>query len=216
MDEKETLRTYLQRRRSDLLGTLDGLDEYDVRRPLTPTGTNLLGLVKHVASVQLGYFGEVFGRSATHPVAEQITALDAAEALAALAGSVGLPGSFGVDAAFEDADMWAPAEQSRVEVLDFFDFSSAHSDATIDVLPLDATGTVPWWPADRCDVTMHQILVHVVAEVARHAGHADIMRELIDGRAGNGPADPNIPARDAAAWQRYVARIDDAARAARR
>ncbi|MDF2443155.1 MAG: hypothetical protein JWR01_1358, partial [Subtercola sp.] len=80
MDEKETLHGYLRIRRADLLGKLDGLSEYDARRPLTPTGTNLLGLVKHVASVQLGYFGEVFGRPATHPVAEQITALDAAGA----------------------------------------------------------------------------------------------------------------------------------------
>lgn len=62
MDEKATLHRYLRTRRDDLLAKLDGLGEYDVRRPLTPTGTNLLGLVKHVASVELGYFGDVFGR----------------------------------------------------------------------------------------------------------------------------------------------------------
>ena len=49
MDEKETLHRYLRVRRDNLLGKLDGLREYDVRRPLTPTGTNLLGLIKHVA-----------------------------------------------------------------------------------------------------------------------------------------------------------------------
>jgi hypothetical protein len=62
MDDKAILHHYLRTRREGLLGKLDGVSEYDARRPLTPTGTNLLGLVKHVASVELGYFGEVFGR----------------------------------------------------------------------------------------------------------------------------------------------------------
>lgn len=62
MDDKGILLKYLRARRGELLAKLDGLDEYDIRRPMTPTGTNLLGLVKHVASVELGYFGEVFGR----------------------------------------------------------------------------------------------------------------------------------------------------------
>ena len=51
-----------------MLWKLDGLSEYDIRRPLTPTGTNLLGLVKHLASVELGYFGEVFGRPSDIPL----------------------------------------------------------------------------------------------------------------------------------------------------
>ena len=62
MNDKAILHGYLRTRRADLLGKLDGLSDYDSRRPMTPTGTNLLGLVKHVASVELGYFGEVFGR----------------------------------------------------------------------------------------------------------------------------------------------------------
>ena len=53
---------YLQRAREVLLWKLEGLSEYDIRRPLTPTGTNLLGIVKHVAGVELEYFGPVFGR----------------------------------------------------------------------------------------------------------------------------------------------------------
>jgi hypothetical protein len=61
-DEKADLRRYLQEAREALLWKLDGLSEYDVRRPLVPTGTNLLGLVKHLASVELGYFGDTFGR----------------------------------------------------------------------------------------------------------------------------------------------------------
>ncbi|NEE26132.1 DUF664 domain-containing protein, partial [Streptomyces sp. SID7982] len=55
---KDILRLYLQNARDALLWKLDGLSEYDIRRPLTPTGTNLLGLVKHVAGIELGYLGD--------------------------------------------------------------------------------------------------------------------------------------------------------------
>ena len=59
---KGALSRYLDAAHEALLWKLDGLSEYDLRRPLTPTGTNLLGLVKHVAWVESEYFGEVFGR----------------------------------------------------------------------------------------------------------------------------------------------------------
>ena len=61
-DAKEDLRSYLEDARETLIWKLEGLNEYDVRRPLTPMGTNLLGLVKHSTATHLGYFGEVFGR----------------------------------------------------------------------------------------------------------------------------------------------------------
>ncbi|GIG21981.1 hypothetical protein Cch01nite_27050 [Cellulomonas chitinilytica] len=190
MDEKETLHQYLRIRRDDLLRKLDGLGEYDVRRPMTPTGTNLLGLVKHVASVQVGYFGETFGRPS----------------------DVVLP--WQVEGGDPDGDMWVTAAETRDDVLDLWRRSCEHSDATIDALPLDAVGHVAWWPPEREQVTLHQILVHMVVEVARHAGHADIVRESIDGSVGNGPGDPNIPGRTADDWAAYCARIDAAAREA--
>jgi hypothetical protein len=61
-DAKETLRRYLRSAREALLWKLEGRSEYDIRRPLTPTGTNLLGLVKHLSIVEAWYFGETFGR----------------------------------------------------------------------------------------------------------------------------------------------------------
>jgi len=67
-DPKTDLHRYLQAGREALLWKLDGLSEYDVRRPLVPTGTNLLGLVKHVASVEAGYFGDTFGRPFGEPL----------------------------------------------------------------------------------------------------------------------------------------------------
>lgn len=190
MNEKATLHRYLRVRRADLLGKLEGLGEYDARRPLTATGTNLLGLVKHVASVELGYFGEVFGRPS------------------------GLELPWLADDAEPDADLWATPEETREQIIELHRFSAAHSDATIEQLPVDATGTVPWWPEERRAVTLHQILVHMCAETAHHLGHADILRELIDGAAGQRPGDPNLTGRTPAQWAEHRARIEAAARAA--
>ncbi len=61
LDVKGDLHSYLQGARATLVWKLDGLGEYDIRRPLTPTGTNLLGLVKHAVRTELRYFGTVFG-----------------------------------------------------------------------------------------------------------------------------------------------------------
>lgn len=190
MDDKAILLKYLRARRGELLAKLDGLDEYDVRRPMTATGTNLLGLVKHVASVELGYFGEVFGR----PSGRELPWLD--------------------DGAEADADLWVPPEESRESVVELHHFSAGHSDATIEALPLDAPGEVQWWSSDRRRVTLHQILVHVCVETAQHLGHADILRELIDGSAGKGPGDPNLSQRNAEEWAAHRARIEAAARQA--
>jgi len=190
MDDKAILHGYLQRARDSLLLKVEGLNDYDARRPLTPTATNLLGLVKHVASVQLGYFGETFGRPADRVV------------------------PWLADDAEPDADMWVPAAESRAEIVEFHHYSAAHSDATIEALDLDAGGEVPWWQPDRRRVTLHQILVHMIAETARHAGHADILRETLDGEVGLRSGDPNIPGRSADEWAAYRARVDAEARRA--
>ena len=187
---KATLHRYLRQQRDQLLAKLDGLSERDVRWPMTPTGTNLLGIVKHVASVQLGYFGEVFG----HPSGRELP--------------------WFADDAEVNADMWVPADQTREEILDLHRFSAAHSDATIEALDLDAPGLVPWWPPERQRVTLHQILVHMTVETARHAGHADIIRELIDGRAGND--DGNLPPQTGQEWRAYRQRLERAAEEAAR
>lgn len=190
MDAKENLLSRLRSLRADLLSKLDGLDEYQVRRPMTPTGTNLLGLVKHVASVELGYFTEVFGR-------EPGRALPWFD-----------------DDAEPDADLWVAAGETREEILDLHRYSAEVSDATIAELDLDAAGEVPWWPPERRQVTLQQILVHMLVETARHTGQADIIRESIDGRAGMGPNDQNLTARSAEEWAAHVAVIEEVARQA--
>jgi uncharacterized damage-inducible protein DinB len=189
-DPKAELHDYLQAAREALLWKLEGLSEYDIRRPMTSTGTNLLGLVKHVASVELGYFGETFGRPADEP----------------------LP--WFAPGAEPNADMWATAGESREQIIGLYHRVWAHSDATINALPLEAPGRVPWWPDERNPVTLHQILVRMVAETSRHAGHADIVRELIDGSAGDQAGDSNLAPGDQAWWQNYRDRLERAAREA--
>jgi hypothetical protein len=185
MDPKLIIHRYLDKQRTALLAKLDGVSERDVRWPMTPTGTNLLGLVKHVAGIELGYFGEVFDRPSHIP----------------------LPWSD--DSAELNADMWATAEQSREEIITLYQQAAAHADATIEALTLDSPGRVPWWPPDREKVTLQQIMVHVTAEIARHAGHADIIRELIDGDAGD--KDGNLPDQTSDEWASYRLRLEKAA-----
>src|ERR1700734_2808151 len=61
-DPKDDLRWYLQRARAAMVWKLDGLCEYDARRPPVPAGTNLPGLIKHLTGVEFVYFGTTFGR----------------------------------------------------------------------------------------------------------------------------------------------------------
>jgi uncharacterized damage-inducible protein DinB len=189
-DPKADLHRYLKEARDALAWKVDGLSEYDARRPLVPTGTNLLGLVKHVASVAAGYFGDTFGR----PFPEPLPWL--------------------ADGAEANADMWATAEESRADILGLYQRAWAHADATIDALALDAVGHVPWWPPDRNEVTLHRILVHMLSETGRHAGQADIVRELVDGAVGLRSAGDNLPPGDRTWWDDYRARVEDAARRA--
>jgi uncharacterized damage-inducible protein DinB len=189
-DPKADLQRYLETAREALLWKLDGLSEYDIRRPLTPTGTNLLGLIKHLAGCELGYFGEVFQRPFDEP----------------------LPWS--QNDGEPNVDMWARADESRERIVGLYRRACAHSDATIRTLPLDGIGSVPWWPADRSTVTLHQILIHMIAETHRHTGHADIVRELIDGAAGLRKGNENLPSMDQVWWDDYRSMLESVAREA--
>jgi uncharacterized damage-inducible protein DinB len=185
--EKADLQRYLQMARDAMLWKLDGLSEYDVRRPLTRTGTNLLGLVKHLAGVEAGYFGATFGR----PFGEALPWME--------------------DDAEPNADMWATAGEAREQIVGVYRRVWAHADATIEALALDAVGRVPWWPSERASTTLHRILVHVIAETHRHAGQADIVRELIDGQVGLRADNDNMAPGDGTWWLDYVARVEAAA-----
>ncbi|WP_306232094.1 DinB family protein [Agrococcus beijingensis] len=181
-DPDATLLRYLRVQRDTLRWKLEGLSERGLRMPMTATGTNLLGLAKHVASVVAGYLGDCVGR----PFGEHLPWDD--------------------DDADDNADMWATADESVESVLSLWDRAWAHADATFAALPLDAPAHVPWW-GDRGDTTLHRLVVHLIAEVARHAGHADVVREALDGQAGLRQGVSNLPDRDADWWADYVARL---------
>jgi hypothetical protein len=180
---KDDLLRYLRRGWETLPWKLDGLSEYDVRRPLTPTGTNLLGLVKHVALTTSGYFGEPLGRPA---------ALDWTDDE-------------------PNADMWALPGETRAQVLAMYATAVADAESALAELPLDHPAHVPWWPGGP--ISLHRIAVHLAAELHRHCGHADILREQLDGAAGMLPDVDNLP--DDVAWPAYVARLQAAAEAHR-
>ncbi|MGI5375620.1 DinB family protein [Streptomyces sp. CA-251387] len=188
-DPKQDLRRCLQDARDALLWKLDGLSEYDIRRPMTPTGTNLLGLVKHLTGAEAFYLGETFGRPCPAP-----------------------PLWITGDASEPNADLWATADETRERIVDDYRRVCAHADATIEALPLDAVGRIPG--DTPIDITLHRVLVHLVGETHRHAGHADIVRELVDGATGLRTGDGNMAPGDAQWWEKHRERVELAARAA--
>jgi hypothetical protein len=183
--QKAELQRYLQEARDAVLWKLDGLAEYDLRRPIVPTGTNLIGLVKHLAGVEAGYFGAVFDR----PFPEQHEWMETFEP--------------------PNVDFWLTKDETSASVIDLYKRVWAHSDATIAALELASPGRVPWWT--NSDITLHRILVHMTAETHRHAGQADILRELIDGAVGLRSNNDNLPEQDATWWTDYWQQLEDTA-----
>jgi len=180
VDPKTVLRRYFDVAHEAVLWKIDGLSEYDLRRPMTPTGTNLLGMVKHLAFVELGYFGLVFDRTDGLAMPEHSDE--------------------------PNADMYATADESRDEIIDRFRQAWAHAQTTIDELELDAEGHVPWW-GENNPVTLQLILVHMTTEIHRHLGQMDIMRETIDGAVGLRDGNTNLPTADEFDWSSYRDRL---------
>ena len=139
-----------------VLWKLEGLDDAALRRPMVPSGTTLLGLVKHLAAVHYSWFCTTFGRE-TEP----------------------LP--FDPDDA--DADLRVNPDETTADIVEFYRRARAAADAAIDELDLDDVGTA--WFGDP--VSLRWVLIHMIEETARHAGHLDILRELIDGSTGDFP-----------------------------
>jgi hypothetical protein len=181
---KGDLQHYLQQARESVVRTLEGLSEYDVRRPLVPSGTNLLGIVKHLIGIELSYLSTCVGRTPpmTLPWVED--------------GSI-----------WESADMWATADESRDHLLDLYRAVWQLSDASLAELGLDAPGHVSWWSAGERDTTFGHLVVRVLEDTAQHAGQCDVIREMIDGRTGSDATDIG----NEEWWTAYVAKIQAAA-----
>jgi Protein of unknown function (DUF664) len=85
------------------------------------------------------------------------------------------------DEATSDTEFWATEHEAREDIVGLYRRVWEHSDATITALAIDAPGYVPWWHED---VKLFNIMVHVLSDTTRHAGHADILREQLDGATG--------------------------------
>ncbi|MDI3420630.1 DinB family protein [Streptomyces luteolus] len=154
--EKESLLASLEQHRDVVLWKVRGLDEEQLRRPLTPTGTSLLTLVKHLACVEYGWLCTTFDRP-TEP----------------------LPDAYGGE------DLRIMPGETAEDVIAFYGRARAAANSTVEELELDALGTS--WPGEP--VSLRWALIHMIEETARHTGHMDIVRELIDGAVGDHPED---------------------------
>lgn len=185
-EAKRHLHKSLGRARDEVLPKLEGLDEYAVRRPMTRTGLNLLGLVKHLAFYEASYFGFVFGRPFPRPLPT-------------------------VDASFRNEDlMLAPLDETREQVVEGYREARRHADETIEALRFDALGRIPWW-GDR-DVPLLNVIAHMLGETRQHLGHMDLIREQLDGRFGEDVE--ALSAEEEADFVRRRSRTEKAARVA--
>ena len=144
--EQDTLLAFLDYLRQSLIGKLEGVSEADARRTFVRTGTNLIGLVMHVAQTEHVWVVNRWAGDPTDPPHEFPRPGDTVESVAATARATG----------------------ERVNAL-------MRAAVSMDVMSADP---------DMTDVPLRWILVHLIEEIGRHAGHADIVRELIDGHIG--------------------------------
>jgi len=183
-DAKTALHHYLRQARKNLIWKLDGLSEREARLPRTATGNNLLGVIKHCLNVEAGYFGPTFGRE--FPTPEELVPLQA----------------FDED---PQADWYAREDETKDGLVDLYRRVGAFADQTIQELPLDAPGHVSWWPPGAQAVTLQRVILHVMCDLARHAGHADIMREQHDTTIGLRQENFGVP--DGYDWAAYVTKL---------
>jgi hypothetical protein len=158
-DEKTSLRVSVDRHRDVVLWKIEGLDDEQLRRPMTPSGTSLLGMVKHLAAVEYGWFCSTFGREVE-------------------------PMPFDEDD--PDADLRIAPDETTADILAFYGRARAAANAAVAEIELDTLGTA--WFGDP--VSMRWVLIHMIEENARHCGHIDILRELIDGATGDHNREP--------------------------
>ncbi|RCK68650.1 DinB family protein [Desertihabitans brevis] len=175
---------YLHESRRQVLRSLEGLEEYQVRRPMTATGTNLLGVVKHLIGIEAGYLGLCLQR----PFPRALPWIDA-------------------QAAAANSDMWATIDESRAYIVDLYEQACAHSDRVLAEVGSGHPASVPWWPERSRSTTAGALLSRVLKDTATHAGQLQILRELIDGQAGDDRSE-----HDEAWWTEYRQHLEAVAR----
>jgi hypothetical protein len=182
----ELLQARFRIARESLIWKLDGLSEREARLPRTPTGVSLLGIVKHCAWTEYGYFGDCMGRT-TDAITEIPTLTEE---------------DFEED---PQIDWYAKPEESMASIVDLYERVAVFADEAMLSLPPDTPVTVPWWREERRHTTLELISIHTLCDIVRHAGHADIIREAMDGSIGLAKTLPNVdPGFD---WPTYVAKV---------
>ncbi|MCW4466475.1 DinB family protein [Glutamicibacter sp. MNS18] len=184
---KARLRRYLDSARDAVLWKAEGLGEAQLRRPLVPSGTSILGVINHLAFTEFGYFSYCMSRPVDNDRAARLFASEDPMA------------DFVVEAGFSGA-----------EVLRFYREAITASDAAFDELPLDAPAHVEWW-GENGHTTLEHLMLHMCTETARHAGHLDLLRELLDGRTGMYRQNDNLPDYSPEQWQEHYDRVKDIA-----
>ena len=155
---------------------------------MTPTATNLLGVAFHLASLNAKYFGETFGRPFPREDEFYYRTDENAD---------------------PQDDLWVRPEATSEWVVGVPRHLGARQADVRDARPGRA-GRIPTEPYAK--VTLGEMLVHMVDETARHAGHMDIVRESIDGAAGRYAGDGNII--EGYDWAAYRERVEAGAREA--
>jgi uncharacterized damage-inducible protein DinB len=155
-DLKTELHESLRAARATNLEKAAGLSEYDLRRPLTRSGTNVLGVLKHLGGMEYGYLGEAFGRGLPREIP----------------GDEDLLGA---------ADLWARPDESAAYILDWYQQACTNADETIALHDLDSPGWVAHFDEGHRTTTLATMMIRVFNEQCRHGGHLDIVRELVDG-----------------------------------
>lgn len=158
--EREMLETFLDFYRETILWKVSGMSEEDIRKVIVPSGWSPLGMVKHLVFVEQNWFQTRF------------------------AGEKGLAVPWTDDD--PDADFRVEPNETTEQILQFYRDACERARAAAAGASLDDLAVE--WPADRPPEkrpNLRWIYVHMIEETARHAGHLDVVRELIDGATGD-------------------------------
>jgi uncharacterized damage-inducible protein DinB len=150
--ERELLERWLDFERDAVLRKIEGASDRDARAAAVPSGVSLLGILKHLANTEQGWFHVVFANEAPFMID---------------------------DPSDPDADWRVGPDETAETLAALYRTMCARSREIVDSASLDDVATYP-----GKDMTLRWIVVHMIEETARHAGHADVIREILDGATG--------------------------------
>jgi Protein of unknown function (DUF664) len=161
--EDQALLAFLDAQRASVLAIVAGLDDEAWHRSVVPSGWTPAGLVEHLGGAEWHWFqGVVAGADPD------------------------LPGD--LDATPYDPTAAFVSDEPAAEIISFYRDQCARSDAVLAVTPLSAPPRGRHGvPGQNEPPDVRWVVLHMIEETARHAGHLDIARELIDGQTGLGP-----------------------------